>query len=93
MPKRNVILFVATLLVGLVALAARERSGHAQRFGEVLGAIERGYFQPVTGERLFDAAVEGAVLAKMRIFRAPEFLGTAFLMAVLAMLVHLLLGG
>ncbi len=29
--------------------------------------------------------------AKMRIFRAPEFLGTAFLMAVLAMLVHLLL--
>ena len=29
--------------------------------------------------------------AKMRIFRAPEFLGTAFLLAVLAMLVHLLL--
>jgi formate hydrogenlyase subunit 4 len=31
--------------------------------------------------------------AKMRIFRAPEFLGTAFLLAVLAMLVHLLLEG
>jgi formate hydrogenlyase subunit 4 len=30
--------------------------------------------------------------AKMRIFRAPEFLGTAFLLAVLAMLVHQLLG-
>ena len=30
--------------------------------------------------------------AKMRIFRAPEFLGTAFLFAVLAMLVNLLLG-
>ena len=30
--------------------------------------------------------------AKMRIFRAPEFLGTAFLLAVLAMLVNLLLG-
>ena len=29
--------------------------------------------------------------AKMRIFRAPEFLGTAFLLGVLAMLVHLLL--
>jgi formate hydrogenlyase subunit 4 len=29
--------------------------------------------------------------AKMRIFRAPEFLGTAFLVAVLAMLVRLLL--
>jgi formate hydrogenlyase subunit 4 len=31
------------------------------------------------------------VSAKMRIFRAPEFLATAFLLAVLAMLVHVLL--
>jgi len=31
------------------------------------------------------------ISAKMRIFRAPEFLGTAFLLAVLAMLVHVLL--
>jgi formate hydrogenlyase subunit 4 len=30
--------------------------------------------------------------AKMRIFRAPEFLGTAFLLGVLGMLVNLLLG-
>ena len=30
--------------------------------------------------------------AKVRIFRAPEFLGTAFLLAVLGMLVNLLLG-
>jgi formate hydrogenlyase subunit 4 len=43
-------------------------------------------------------AVGGAALAlietlsaKMRIFRAPEFLGTAFLLAVLAMLIHVLL--
>ena len=43
-------------------------------------------------------AVGGALLAliemvsaKMRIFRAPEFLGTAFMLAVLAMLVHVLL--
>jgi formate hydrogenlyase subunit 4 len=47
---------------------------------------------------LFKLAVGGVILAlietlsaKMRIFRAPEFLGTAFLLAVLAMLVHLLL--
>lgn len=32
------------------------------------------------------------VSAKLRIFRAPEFLGTAFLLAVLGMLIHLLLG-
>jgi formate hydrogenlyase subunit 4 len=31
------------------------------------------------------------VSAKLRIFRAPEFLGTAFLLAVLGMLVHFLL--
>jgi formate hydrogenlyase subunit 4 len=49
---------------------------------------------------LVKLAVGGAALAliemisaKMRIFRAPEFLGTAFLLAVLAMLVHLLLEG
>jgi len=43
--------------------------------------------------------VAGAVLAlvetvsaKLRVFRAPEFLGTAFLFAVLGLLVHLLLG-
>jgi formate hydrogenlyase subunit 4 len=44
-------------------------------------------------------AVGGALLAlietlsaKLRIFRAPEFLGTAFMLAVLGMLVNLLLG-
>ncbi|MDD5403754.1 MAG: NADH-quinone oxidoreductase subunit H [Sulfuricella sp.] len=44
-------------------------------------------------------AVAGASLAlletlsaKLRIFRVPEYLGTAFLLAVLAMLVHFLLG-
>jgi formate hydrogenlyase subunit 4 len=31
--------------------------------------------------------------AKLRIFRAPEFLGTAFMLAVLSMLVHVLLEG
>ena len=39
----------------------------------------------------FLAAIE-TVSAKLRIFRAPEFLGTAFMLAVLALLVHVLLG-
>ena len=39
----------------------------------------------------FFLALIETMSAKMRIFRAPEFLGTAFLLAVLAMLVHLLL--
>jgi formate hydrogenlyase subunit 4 len=33
-----------------------------------------------------------AFMAKMRIFRMPEFLGTAFLLAVLGLLIHFLLG-
>lgn len=48
---------------------------------------------------LFKIAVGGALLAlietglaKMRIFRVPEFLATGFLLGVLALLVHLLLG-
>jgi formate hydrogenlyase subunit 4 len=40
----------------------------------------------------FLLAVIETVLAKMRIFRVPEFLATAFLLGVLAVLVHLLLG-
>ncbi|MCU0804774.1 MAG: NADH-quinone oxidoreductase subunit H [Burkholderiales bacterium] len=47
---------------------------------------------------VFKLAVGGALLAvietvsaKMRIFRAPEFLGTAFMLAVLALLIHALL--
>jgi formate hydrogenlyase subunit 4 len=31
------------------------------------------------------------ISAKMRIFRAPEFLGTAFMLATLGMLIHFLL--
>jgi formate hydrogenlyase subunit 4 len=32
------------------------------------------------------------VSAKLRVFRAPEFLAAAFLLAVLGLLIHLLLG-
>jgi formate hydrogenlyase subunit 4 len=40
----------------------------------------------------FLLALVETILAKMRIFRVPEFLATAFLLGVLALLVHLLLG-
>jgi formate hydrogenlyase subunit 4 len=57
---------------------------------EVLGAA------PILVAKLafggFALALIETLSAKMRIFRAPEFLGTAFLLAVLAMLVNLLLG-
>jgi formate hydrogenlyase subunit 4 len=51
---------------------------------------------PILGLKLFAAggvlALIETVSAKLRIFRAPEFLATAFLFAVLGLLVHLLLG-
>ena len=47
---------------------------------------------------IFKLAIGGVLLAfletisaKMRIFRVPEFLGTAFLLAVIGMLIHILL--
>jgi formate hydrogenlyase subunit 4 len=40
----------------------------------------------------FSMALIEALSAKMRIFRVPEFLGTAFLIAVIGLLVNVLLG-
>jgi formate hydrogenlyase subunit 4 len=52
---------------------------------------------PVLAAKLLVAGVALAsietVSAKLRVFRAPEFLATAFLFAVLGLLVHILLGG
>jgi formate hydrogenlyase subunit 4 len=51
---------------------------------------------PVLAAKLIAAggalALIETVSAKVRVFRAPEFLATAFLLAVLGLLVHLLLG-
>ena len=64
---------------------------------EALGISQSWYGQYLSwlGKLLvggFALALIETLSAKMRIFRAPEFLGTAFLLAVLAMLVNLLLG-
>ncbi len=52
---------------------------------------------PLLGVKLAVAGVGLAVIetvsAKLRVFRAPEYLAGAFLFAVLGLLVHLLLGG
>jgi formate hydrogenlyase subunit 4 len=51
---------------------------------------------PILVAKLAAGGVALAVLetlsAKMRIFRVPEFLATAFLLAVIAMLVRIFLG-
>jgi formate hydrogenlyase subunit 4 len=63
--------------------------------GHGAGPLALALAVPIAGLKL---AVAGAALAtvetlsaKLRIFRAPEFLATAFLLAVLGLLVHLLL--
>jgi len=65
--------------------------GVAER-GDSLGLL---LALPVLGLKLavggFLLALIETLSAKMRIFRAPEFLATAFLLAVLAMLIHVLL--
>jgi formate hydrogenlyase subunit 4 len=65
--------------------------GVAER-GDPLGLL---LALPVLGLKLavggFLLALIETLSAKMRIFRAPEFLATAFLLAVLAMLIHVLL--
>jgi len=58
-------------------------------FPALLAAIPLLMFKLAVGGFLL--AVIETVNAKMRIFRAPEFLGTAFLLAVLGLLVRLLL--
>jgi formate hydrogenlyase subunit 4 len=58
--------------------------------GALLFAIPALFIKLLAGGAVL-AAIE-AVNAKMRIFRVPEFLATAFLLAVIGMLVHFLLG-
>lgn len=68
-------------------------------FGIVTSGNDWGLLLSAAPLLVLKLAVGGAALAlietlsaKMRIFRAPEFLGTAFMLAVLAILVNLLLG-
>ena len=64
-------------------------TGRRARCNLALAAVLLGVKLAVAGGGL--ALIE-TVSAKLRVFRAPEFLATAFLFAVLGLLVHLLLG-
>ena len=93
-------------LVGLFALARVFMALAAMDIGTAFGTLgaRREMFvgflaEPALPILIAKLALGGAGLAlietlsaKMRIFRAPEFLGTAFLLAVLAMLVNQMLG-
>src|SRR5690606_35134160 len=63
---------------------------------EAHAPLELLYALPALIAKLALGAMGLAILetasAKMRIFRVPEFLATAFLLAVIGLLVHILLG-
>ncbi len=61
MPKRNIVALLATCLACLAFWAARERSGPARRFGEVMAAIESRYLRDTDPDALFQAAVDATV--------------------------------
>ena len=64
MPKRNVLLLLLITTMSLVAWLARDHGRQARQIGEVLGAIERSYLEPVDADLLEAAAVEG-IMAKL----------------------------
>ncbi len=61
MPKRNIVLLLATCLACLAFWAARERSGPGRRFGEVMAAIDSRYLRETDPDVLFNAAVDATV--------------------------------
>ena len=61
MPKRNLLLLTLITAMSLVAWLARDHGRQARQVGEVLGAIERSYLEPVDSADLAAAAMEGIV--------------------------------
>ena len=52
MPKRNLLILFVALVAGLLSWMARDNGGHAQRFAEVMTAIEQRYVEPVYSDPL-----------------------------------------
>lgn len=61
MPARNLILLVVATVGCVAAWFATARDERGRRVGEVLALIEAAYIEPVDGEALVTAAVDGAV--------------------------------
>lgn len=59
MPKRNLVLLCLLTLACLVAWAARRSVASARLYGEVTGHVRRSYLDPVDGDHLFRAAMDG----------------------------------
>ena len=61
MPARNLILLIVATIGCIAAWYARERDRPGQRVNEVLSLIDATYIEPVDGDALVAAALDGAV--------------------------------
>ena len=61
MPKRNLVLLCLIAAACAIAWAARRSVGQAGLYGEVTGHIRRSALDPVDGDALFRAAMDGIV--------------------------------
>lgn len=61
MPARNVVLLLAVLVASITAWLVRHRDQRGQRVNEVLAIIDAAYVDPVDGDSLVDAALDGVV--------------------------------
>jgi carboxyl-terminal processing protease len=61
MPVRNVLFLILATAGCLAAWIAKERDRRGHRLNEVLSYVEAAYIEPIGGEPLFGAAVDGIV--------------------------------
>lgn len=61
MPARNLVLLLAVTVASVAAWMSRDRDRRGQRVNEVLAIIDAAYIEPVDGDALVNAAVDGAV--------------------------------
>jgi carboxyl-terminal processing protease len=61
MPARNILFLIVATVGCLAAWIAKERDRRGQRLNEVLSYVADAYIEPLGGESLFGAAVDGIV--------------------------------
>lgn len=59
MPRRNLHLLLAVAAISLVCYLQKERSRYGHALVGVFDQIERRYYRPIEGSKLFEGAVEG----------------------------------
>jgi len=59
MPRRTLLLILATAVVSMMCYERADRNPYGRYFAEVLQLVDRNYLEPVEDQKLFDGAVDG----------------------------------